>query len=167
MTVRRVIASATALAIGGALAAPALGAPAFPLRLERPRGEEKVTVAAGPAALHLVFLATWCAPCLEELPRLADLESRFSGRGYRLVLIAVATRQTSERLVRFLDQTGPPGELLFDRAGAAQRALEVERIPMHVIVDAAGNVVLRSPRLDGSVEGALDALVDEGEPAGE
>ena len=44
--------------------------------------------------LHLVFFATWCPPCVQELERLADLEERWGNRGYRLVLVAVRNRHT-------------------------------------------------------------------------
>lgn len=33
--------------------------------------------------------ATWCAPCVEELPTLAALQRRFAGRGVEVVTISV------------------------------------------------------------------------------
>ena len=32
--------------------------------------------------------ATWCAPCLEELPRLADLAAEFSDSGFAMILVS-------------------------------------------------------------------------------
>ena len=37
----------------------------------------------------LNFWATWCAPCVEEMPMLARLHSDFAGRGLQVVGIAV------------------------------------------------------------------------------
>lgn len=90
--------------------------------------------------LHVVFFATWCPPCVDELPALADLEARFAPRGYELVLVAVPSRQSLERLRRFREVEKLPGRLLFDSEGAVEAALGVERIPTHLWIDAAGRV---------------------------
>jgi thiol-disulfide isomerase/thioredoxin len=37
----------------------------------------------------LVFWATWCQPCLMEIPTLVELQNKFSGRGFRVVAINV------------------------------------------------------------------------------
>ena len=120
----------------------------FPLKLERVDRAGGALVEPGAAALHLVFFATWCPPCVAELPALADLEARFGSSGYRLILVAVPVRQTKERLTNFLKDTKPPGELLFDSTGSAQDSLGVDRLPGHVLVGATGAVLYRSASLD-------------------
>ena len=104
---------------------------------------------------HVVFIATWCPRCVEELDRLAELEARWAGRGYRLTLIAVGTRQTPERLVKFAGDRDPPGSLLFDPLGKAQARFAADRLPMHLVLDGSGAELLRSSVLDASVERAI------------
>src|SRR5207342_3436185 len=41
--------------------------------------------AQGP--MHVMFMATWCQPCLAEVPKLVDLEDRWKADGYRLFMI--------------------------------------------------------------------------------
>ena len=94
------------LLLGGGTAAAQL-----PLTFERPSDGRPVELTAGAPALHVVFFATWCPECVDELDRLADLEARWNGRGYRLVLVAVPTRHTAERLRKFAQDRMPPGEL--------------------------------------------------------
>jgi thiol-disulfide isomerase/thioredoxin len=118
-------------------------------------------LSAGPPALHLVFFATWCPPCLDEFRALSELEARWSSRGYRLVLVAVPTRQSRERLSTFLSETRPPGEVLFDVKGAAVKAFAVDRLPSHLLLDARGEVALRSERLSDGVPGAVERLVED------
>lgn len=155
MSARRAAFAALLLAALGAFATPA-EQPLLPLELERPADGRKVELAAGAPALHLVFFATWCPECVEELEPLAELEARWNGRGYRQVLIAVPTRQTSERLSRFHDERLPAGELLFDPAGQAVARFGAEHLPLHVLLDAEGREFARAPRLGSEIDAALE-----------
>ncbi len=142
----------------GTLGAPPERTVAFPLKLEGLDGRE-VLVSPGAPVLHVVFFATWCPPCVDELRALADLEARWAGRGYRLVLVAVPTRQTRERLAAFVREASPPGEVLFDRTGSAERACGVERLPVHLLFEAKGQIVLRSENLADGVEAAVARIL--------
>ena len=129
--------------------------------LEDPAAGKPVVVAPGARALHLVFFATWCPDCIEELTQLGGLEARWGEQGYRLVIVAVRTRQTAERLANFIKEERPPGRLLFDVNGEAERAWNARQLPTHVVLDASGREVARSNRLDGKVETAIAELLAE------
>ncbi len=137
---------------------PALAAP-LPLDLLDPRTGKSVRVAPGPKALHVVFFATWCSPCTAELEGLADLETRWRDGGYRLVLVAVASRHTAERLARHAGEHELPGQLLYDASGAAEAALHADGLPAHIVFDAAGKEVARSGALDDQIRDAVAQLV--------
>jgi len=152
--------AAAALAIVASLGA-SRAAP-LPVTLEDVATGAKVEVAAGPRALHLVFFATWCQPCVDELPRLADLEARFGPQGYKLVLVAVPTRQTRERVAKMAQEKNPPGQLLFDSDGASEKALGVQMLPTHLLFDKDGKLVLTARALSDGVEPAIESLVSRG-----
>lgn len=135
----------------------------LPVTLIDPSSGDDVILEAGPRALHVVFFATWCPPCLEEMRPLADLQARWEERGYRLVLIAVRTRHTRERLAQFKVRSEPPGRLLFDSVGGASRAFQASDLPTHVLIDASGAEVTRSPSLDAAFVERLERLIREGE----
>lgn len=147
----------------GALAALAgLGAGGPGPRLDRPlsltdpvRGTEEALEAGAPL-LHVVFFATWCKPCLDELRPLAEIEASWGDRGYRLVVVAVATRQSAERLAAFARSSRPPGRLLWDRDGAAARALAVDRLPAHLLFGPRGELLFRAPSLEEGVAAAIE-----------
>jgi thiol-disulfide isomerase/thioredoxin len=129
-------------------------------KLEDPSTGRTVTVEPGAPALHVVFFATWCSTCVEELPDLADLEARWKGQGYQLELVAVRTRQDVQRLKEFADEERPPGRLLFDATGQAEASWKASRLPTHVVFDAAGREVSRSSGLDEKIRSAIADLLD-------
>ena len=109
--------------------------------------------------MHVVFFATWCRPCLSELPKLVDLEDRWKPDGLHMLLVAVATRQTPERLRAWQGEQPTPGRLLFDADGSLVAALGASTLPMHVLVDRHGHIVARSGALDPAFAQAVERLV--------
>jgi len=142
------------LGIAASAAPVPAAAPALPIKLEAVNAGP-VTIEPGSPVLHLVFFATWCPPCVEEQPALADLEARWRSAGYRLVLVAVPARQTAERLAAFAQESKPPGKIGFDASGAAQRAFGVDHLPAHILLDKSGNELYRSGKLDDGLRAAL------------
>jgi peroxiredoxin len=145
-----------------------LAAPEAALRPPFPTAQDPVTgdtVTLDPTRgpMHLVFLATWCRPCLAELSKLADLEDRWKPDGYRLFLIAVTTRQTADRLREFRAQETLPGRLLYDADGSVAAALGASVLPTHLLIDKSGRVVARTNGLDPAFTKSVEKLMrDEG-----
>ena len=144
------------------LVAASLGAPLAAATLQDPRTGRAAVLAPGAKALHLVFFATWCPVCVDELDELRDLEARWADHGYKLVVVAVRTRQTAERLAEFAKENRPAGRLLFDAKGEAEREWKASRLPTHVVLDAKGGEVARSNELDEKIEQAIGMLVGGG-----
>ena len=113
---------AAALVLMASMSLVTWAAPEFPIRLQDPSTGQDVELVTGGKALHIVFFATWCQPCRQELAQLRDLDARWKERGYRLVIVAVRNRQSAERLQRFIEEHRPPGQLLFDFSGWAERS---------------------------------------------
>jgi peroxiredoxin len=149
------------LSASGALAAgPPTSIPTSPaLTAIDPATGATVALDPSQGPMHVVFMATWCQPCLAEIPRLVDLEDRWKPDGYRLFLVAVATRQTTDRLRDFQAHESLPGRLLFDASGAVASAFGAATIPSEVLVDRSGRVVARSGALDPSFAEAVERLV--------
>ena len=124
-----------------------------------PKTGDAVALDPSQGPMQVSFIATWCKPCLAEIPKLTDIEDRWKPDGYRLFLVAVQTRQTQDRL-RELSAQGPlPGRLLFDSTGAVASAFGAATIPMQVLVDRKGRIVARSGPIDASFAQAVERLV--------
>lgn len=149
--------------------ADAEGRAVLPLTARAIPGGAPTVIEPAAALLHVAFFATWCAPCKDELPRLADFSARWSHEGYRVVVVAVPTRQTVERLERFAERHRVPGALVIDSDGAVSRALGIDAIPSHVFFDSRGVVVMRANGVGADVEEEIDRFLHlarrrEGDP---
>ena len=86
----------------------------------------------------LDFWATWCAPCLRELPRLQKLWEEQSPSG-RLAVAAINVREGDEivaEAAEVLGLTFPVG--LYD--DSIEEAFRVRALPNHVLVDRDGRL---------------------------
>ena len=86
--------AAAALAgIGWRYAATPRGEPApaslWQTRLARPEGGELDLGSLRGSPLVLNFWATWCAPCIEEMPQLDRFHRDFASRGWQVVGLAI------------------------------------------------------------------------------
>jgi thiol-disulfide isomerase/thioredoxin len=145
-----------------ALAGASQGAAADPIRQPRtwPKGHPTPPLAlpeldAPPWTLAgargrvvvLNFWATWCEPCLAEMPSLQRLAQRHAGAG--LVVRAVNYRESEATIRSFLQRSPEAPPVLRDADGEAARAWQVRVFPTTFAVARNGQVAF-------SVVGELD-----------
>jgi peroxiredoxin len=87
--------------------------------------------------LMLNFWATWCGPCLIEMPSMASLSEEFSGKGLRIVAVSDEDEAT---ISRFVDQNPYPFTFLIDREGRLSQKLKVWALPLTIILDRNGKL---------------------------
>jgi thiol-disulfide isomerase/thioredoxin len=100
----------------------------------------------------LNFWASWCAPCLSEMPTLELLEQRLEAR--RLAVLAVNFRETDAALTRLFAHFSTTLRILRDADGAAARAFGVRIFPSTIALDREGKAAF-------TVTGAVDWNGDE------
>jgi thiol-disulfide isomerase/thioredoxin len=110
------------------------------------------------------FWATWCSPCLAEIPDLVKLEKQYRGRGFQIVGPAVddpdAVRSMIGQIgIDYPVLLGSPDELIGDmeKLGNKQGAL-----PFSLLVNSQGLVVER--QLGAFSKGELAALIEKNLP---
>jgi thiol-disulfide isomerase/thioredoxin len=131
-------------------------APDFRLNvLDGPGKTKRVAKAdlAGKVIL-LDFWATWCGPCMAEMPDIAKLIDGYAKAGKPVVVVAVSIDQADDGdeddvrakvektlKAKELDlQVAPVGRIALDSSLTVARAFKAEAIPQLVILDAKGVV---------------------------
>ncbi|HEY6106633.1 MAG TPA: TlpA disulfide reductase family protein [Anaeromyxobacteraceae bacterium] len=116
-----------------------VGEVAPPLALADLQGR-KVDLASLRGKVVLVnFWATWCAPCLEEIPELADAWREQRGRCLEVVGVAEESGSPAE-VGEFARRHAIPYPLLLDRDGKAAAEWHVPGYPRSYLVDREGRV---------------------------
>ncbi len=94
--------------------------------------------------VFLNFWATWCPPCLEELPDMAALARQLGGRGFRMV--AVSQDEDWQTLRGFFQRAGgvPAGlTVALDPGGRLARLYGTEKLPETYVIGRRGSVLAR------------------------
>ncbi|MEM7444630.1 MAG: TlpA disulfide reductase family protein [Pseudomonadota bacterium] len=102
----------------------------------------------------LNFWATWCGPCIREMPELDALEGSLGGSDFEVIALSI-DRQGAEMVDPFFEQYGLTNlARYFDPSGRSASAFEAFGLPTTVVIDADGDWV-------GTLQGAADWHADE------
>jgi peroxiredoxin len=134
-------------------------APQFTLRTDG--GREISTAAFGGKVLVLNFWATWCPPCVEEMPSLNEMAQRLSSKGVIVVGVSVDRNETAYR--RFVQQAGIRFEIARDPGANVSADYGTFKYPETYVIDAQGRVRQKhigprnwmDPEILASIEGLL------------
>jgi len=107
------------------------------------------------------FWASWCPPCLEEIPSMVEFYRQYRTDGSALELLAISVGESVDEVNRFLATTPLPFPILMDSDGDSARSWKVFTYPTTVVLDRQGRVAAGSV---GVVDWNLDetrAVVDQ------
>jgi len=99
------------------------------LRLQDQRGK----------VVLLNFWATWCPPCVHEMPLMDQLYQTLRQRPF--VLWAVAMQEDRDKVAPFIDKHRFQFTILLDRDGAVSTRYKLRGLPTTYLIDCRGNTV--------------------------
>ncbi len=106
------------------------------------------------------FWATWCGPCIAELPNVKRAYEKLHPKGFEIIGISLDSKESALR--RFVKKEKMPWPQYFDGKGwknSISTAHGIRSIPAMWLVDKQGNLVDLNARagLEGKVEALLAA----------
>ena len=130
----------------------------FPDFAEKDLAGNPLSLSAYKGKVVLVdFWATWCGPCVGELPNVLAAYKKYHGQGFEIVGISLDEDQA--KLTSFLKEQGMTWAQFFDGKGWENKLAVkygVESIPASFCSTGKGTIIaknLRGPALDGSWRG--------------
>jgi|WetSurMetagenome_2_1015567.scaffolds.fasta_scaffold807545_1 cytochrome c biogenesis protein CcmG, thiol:disulfide interchange protein DsbE len=136
-----------------------VGRPAPALSLRDLDGREVTLAGLRGRAVALNFWATWCQPCKEELPGLA--EAWREARNSCVTYVGVTEESSREEAAAEVTRHGILYPVVLDADGEVARAYGVTALPRTVLIDAEGTVrrVFTGRISRAQIEEALAPLV--------
>jgi peroxiredoxin len=109
--------------------------------------------------IFLNFWATWCAPCLEEMPSMQALYEQMRSNP-DFVMLAVSQDQRGRQAVKpFIDKNGFRFQVLLDPDGQLAESYGLRGVPETFIIDRSGRIVAHhAGAFDWSRPDVSDAL---------
>lgn len=97
-------------------------------------------------AILINFWATWCAPCMAELPELQALHKRLEAKGF--VIVGVAVDDDPEKVKGAVAQYGITYPIIIDSEAQSKRRYEVKGLPESYVLDSKHQVIVVSDPAD-------------------
>jgi len=111
---------------------PWRGGPTPPLALKDLDGREVSLDAYRGRTVIVNFWATWCAPCVAEMPSLMRLRDRYAPQG--LEVIGVNFQENAARIKPFLERYGLAFPVVRDHDGGVRTAWGVTVFPSSFVI---------------------------------
>jgi thiol-disulfide isomerase/thioredoxin len=106
------------------------------------------------------FWATWCGPCVAEVPHVVEAYNKLHDKGFEIVGISLDKDADKAKLESFVKENKMPWPQYFDGQywqNAIAQKYGINSIPAMWLVDKKGNLVDMNGRdgLEGKVEKML------------
>lgn len=108
--------------------------------------------------VHVVFWATWCFPCIEEIPHLREAYAKYRERGLEVLGIVMNINQTREGVRSFMEDYEINYPILWDDGQIAQR-YNVSQIPQNFLIGKDGIILHSGSSLPSDYHAVLEKML--------
>ncbi|GBE37062.1 thiol-disulfide oxidoreductase ResA [bacterium BMS3Bbin07] len=116
-----------------------IGREASPFSLKDLKGQEVSLMDFRGKVILLNFWATWCPPCISEIPKLNNLRKAYADKNFEI--IAVSTDRSLSTIKKFIRKHPVSFVVLHDSSIKVSRKYNVFSIPTTFLIDKKGKIV--------------------------
>jgi len=94
--------------------------------------------------VYIDVWATWCGPCLQEIPSLQKVEEQYHGKNIRFVSISIDAVKDNAKWRKMVNDKKLGGIQLFagnNRKSEFISGYAIDTIPRFILIDPSGNIV--------------------------
>jgi len=132
---------AATLSISGKSKPINIGQPAPDFTLEDLNGEERQLSELRGRSVLLNFWASWCNPCVNELPLLNEAYKLLKTNGENITFIAINIGEKSENIQKFIDRYDLELPIWLDEQRNVNGLYRVSAMPLTLLIDPSGDIV--------------------------
>lgn len=164
---QRILRFTTCVAVGAtlgagaslALAAAEVGRPAPGFDLSTADGAKLQLNQLRGQVVYLDFWASWCTPCRQSFPWMADMHRRYAVQGLAVVAVNVDARPADAHA--FLRSIPAPFRVVLDSEGKTPREYAIKAMPTSYLIGRDGRVRLIHAGFRPSDTPALETAIQE------
>ena len=147
--------------------------PAIDFTLKDQYGNEHTLSDYKGKVVFLNFWATWCNPCLREMPDIEKIYKQYGKNQEEVIILAVANPSSDEypnnadvskdEIIAFLDENGYTFPVVFDETGNLLSEYLISAFPTTFLIDKEGNIsgyapgMLTKDMMDNVIEQTLNS----------
>jgi thiol-disulfide isomerase/thioredoxin len=91
-------------------------------------------------ALVMNFFATYCGPCIREIPTFNKIAASYPGKPVRFLYVNVDVEKSAEEVKAFALQKGIAVEMVFPSVSQTIKEYQIDTLPRIVVADQAGTI---------------------------
>ncbi len=111
--------------------------------------------------VFLILWAVWCDPCIEEIPKLNELQEKYGERGLEILGVAVPYGQDEKGVRGFARRNTILYPLLFDDNDVISEQLGAMFVPHNYLIGADGVLSYEGASIPNNIESRIEALLKE------
>lgn len=150
------------LLTGLLLVSKSISANTAPLMLENEAGQiVKLDSYLGKKPVYLKFWATWCKPCMEQMPHFQHAYEQY-GDKIQFVAINIDLNDDADAVAKVKERFSLTMPIFTDHTGQVAKHYEFMGTPFHVLIDSDKKVIFQGHEADKPLDNTLRLLSHNG-----
>lgn len=107
--------------------------------------------------VYVDFWATWCGPCLESFPWMAEMQTKYKADGLKIIALSLDTDHVRAR--QFAEELSANFTIGFDDKGEVADLFKVKGMPTSVLLDRNGRLLTKHEGFNDSKKDEYEASI--------